>query len=315
MITKTYEYIDLGKILLNHNIFLRKGDISVKAFLDFTLKAAMINAKQTQVFLNVAYEKRTFFLEELRMLCPNIEINSADHTDRVDISTFFTAVNGVLFKKQAFFSAGTLKVLTPPTNTDKEVWPEALTQTKQPYPDYIYILDMKTSTWKYYDLKSTISFVNRGHILGVSNKEEYERIICRLMLDQRDLYKQYPEIQQYIIELQKDETLSWSERNTSLQQFYFENAQKYPDINPSMVFQNELLYEIQKQKVPASLQGIITQDALINKINTQKLIQKSLDVAGPEAKMTYMKTFGNNPNIMKALQQSAAEGIKFLLNQ
>ena len=54
---------------------------------------------------------------------------------------------------------------------------------------------------------------------------------------------------------------------------------------------------------------------LLNRMITQKLIQKSLDVAGPEAKMTYMKTFGNNPNIMKALQQSAAEGIKFLLNQ
>ena len=110
-------------------------------------------------------------------------------------------------------------VQSPPKKTIHYDTTDAIAQTKQQFPDYMYYFNKKTNMWRYYDLKTGQLQINSGHVVGIADVEQYENVVQYLIIHPLKLYAHKPSLALFIKNLCDDSTLSWSERNQRLQQY------------------------------------------------------------------------------------------------
>jgi len=309
---KKIDYPDINKTLYYHNNYLInlnfENNIDIQTFV-FYSKIMFITPKYFQFIASIAYPRTTYFFFSLKQFFPNIGISTekSDLFVTEDVVVASVAAAQVI-KKSPLFEKGRLTVLASeydPTIKKEKINKLALIQTKQKHPDYVYVynpIDKKNGIWqRYYDLKTGSFSINTGPIFCMSNKEEYEEKVAHHLHAQSRLYKNEDGIDKKYKQVLNDSTLSWSERNTKIQEFFRDNLHKYPEINPSFILYNPLLSEIDNLNIPKKFSGIVTQENIENVENAEKMIAHAIIKGGHKCQENYIKHPYNNPRIVELI--------------
>jgi len=308
------DYGHLRKLLYNHNKHLSNLDFGENIdsqMISFYDDVLFIAPKIVQHIMSVTYPRAAYSKSILSATYPNINIDSGKNPLFVteDVITT-TVVAGGVMKRQSIFQGGQLIVLAcdehNPLKTKKEVKNKvALAQTKQEHPDYYYAYkpsstDKNSGIWqRYYDFKAGDFKIDTGHIVCFSNKEEYETRVGHHLYAQHNLYKTVNrDIDDQFTKIIGNPKLTWSDRNIKIQEFFRDNLHKYPNINPSFILYNPLLYEIENQRVPKNANNFVIESSLGSVENTQELMAKSIYSGGKTCYENYLKHPYKSPIIV-----------------
>lgn len=318
------EFSAFAQIVALHNNMLKEGRQSSILFLHYSKTMYPVHPKIFQHFLEVAYPGRQYSILDVQQIFPQVDIIPAVASALfINNSLLISIINGAYLKKQSYFEKGTLKALEPPeTGHNKIISTLELQQTNQRFPDYFYEFDKETKVWRYYDLKTTTDInsicVTNGNLIGVGlaegDTERYELIVKYLIMHQVKAYVKYKDLCGFIKDLINNNTLSWTQRNLKLQEYYLQHLSKYPEINPSLVFQHEKFHSLQKTTVPKYLETFINSDVISSRVNTENALAQIIESAGPKAMENYIKEHSSNKNIVAILNIMLGETINNLKN-
>lgn len=310
---KPTETIANKKILFLLCTQLRKGPFTEDLLLDF-LQASHINLKIFQHTITQIFPVAKFSIEKVQARYPNVKLGAKAET--LDWNDVIAVHYAAIIKKSNFFASGKLYThATPPYDPSKgdvSNNAQAVANTGQKNPDYYYIYELVKDSplWsRYFDLKSGLFEIMRGHIVFRNNSNDFEFTVKTTMLGQKSAFTlmgpDFVDFVNAITKLLYDKTLNWEQRNNQLQLFYLQNLEKLPkDKTPSLVFfyDTEFAYENISQKqlndIPATMDSCAssenTRNTFLNMLitkNNQKLIEN------------YNDSFGSSPNIQKLFKQ------------
>jgi hypothetical protein len=290
----------MRQIVYLHILYLRKKSDNPQAFTDFVIDALKVDVKCAQHYIGIAYPSRKFSLEDLRdsfpMLFFEVPSESAHNLDyRFKVAA--TAAHNLKTNKfHKIFEKSTITVIEP-SKKDLENT-VALIQTGQKAPDYYILFPQKIH--KYMDLKATLKYINRGHIIIINNVEDYNNAVKDVLEAQEILYtKKCPFFSTYIKYTLSKDDLTWHERNVAIQDFIMKNIAKLTEINPSIIIKEEFVLE--NAKHIKKYDCFVNSKSFISKEVTENTIASILNT-DDVAKETYKYQYGVNKNIDKIVQ-------------
>jgi len=292
----------MRQIVYLHILYLRKKSDNPQAFTAFVIDALKVDVKCAQHYIGVAYPSRKFSLEDLRNSFPMLFFDvpsefahNLDHRFKVAATAAHNLKTNKLHK---IFEKSIITVIEPSKKDIANENSVALIQTGQKAPDYYIVFSQKIH--KYMDLKATLKYINRGHIIIISNLEDYNNTVRDVLEAQEILYTKkclfFSTFIKYI--LSKDE-LTWHERNLAVQDFIMKNLDKLNQINPSIIIKEEFILE--NTKHIKKYDRFVNSKSFISKEVTENTIASILNT-DDVAKETYKYQYGVNKNIDKILQ-------------
>lgn len=293
------EYSQILKILTWHNNYLFyldfMQDLDHQTF-KFYRDIMFVNPKFFQHIMSILYPNAQYSLITLKQLYPNIFIDSSKLYITEDVVVTATATD--IMQKAPVFSKGNLAVLACEYNPKEKMKPiheKALMQTNQKHPDFLYNAVYKLNNknnlvWeRFYDWKTGKIEINSGHVLCFSNLKDYEYEVPQLLNAQAKKYSHISSIKNELNNLFNDKSLTWANRNTKFQAFITTILHEHPDINPSFILYNPLLYEIDNKPIPSILKSAITTSSFENIEKSEEALAKAIMLGGTTCQENYIK--------------------------
>ena len=310
------DYQDIKKILYLHNRYLFNlnflKNLDYQSF-DFYNNVMLINPKFFQHILSIAYPKAQFSLDDLRRYFPNIGVQGGKTDLLITEDALIAAIGASIMKKAPLFKQGSLTVLAceyDPKVKKEKINQLALFQTKQKHPDYYYVykpLNNQSGLWvRYYDFKTGKQNINTGHIRCTSDKAFFEKEAAQLLYAQLKKYNDKPHIQKGLKEILDNPNLTWLERNERAHSLYRDNLQVNPDMNPSIIIYNPLMYEIDQMNIPKNINYPVTQSCMESVETTQKVLAETIYEGGVVCRENYLKHPYNCPIIVGYIRKMIA---------
>jgi hypothetical protein len=300
-----------------HVTFLKNNKDTVESFNLFMLQALKIDFKCAQHFIGSAYPKRKSLLQDLITIYPGVQHQvPLESSFKLDYKYNIATACAYLLKTNKnhnMFRTASITVLEPSKEDLNTVESLSMVQTGQRSPDLCIIFDR--GCLKFMDFKASLRYINKGHIVFITNENEYDSIVKRTLIEQQVLYKKLCPLLSNALKLELDKTdITWHQRNCNIQDFILMNLEKIKDINPSLIFKEDSLYEGTTQKKISKYDQYVSSKSFIDTTTTEETLV-SLISTDDKALAMYNTSSGINSNIKKALLKISLETIENILNK